>query len=354
MKMPLHLKLALINVIGLLIVVLVVDLAIRRIAAEYFATLVEKFGIAPRDAHDMFLAAVERYLFAAYIVGCLTSIALGYWLTRRSLEPLTLVMEGARQIAAGDYTVRICETNCGEVSDLAKVFNRMVESLVVTEQMRKDMVTNVAHELRTPLTNIRGYLEALTDRVIAPSSEVFGSLHDETLRLVSLADNLLQLARANAERNPLRIETVRLDEVILQTLQLFELKFSGKGLKVEKDLAAAETRIRADSGKLTQVLTNLLENAWRYSPRSGRVVVSARKLPMAIEVVVRNSSDAPVQENNSRIFERFHREELSQTLVPGGAGIGLAIVKEIVEGHGRSVGNCMANGDICIWFTWPA
>src|ERR1700675_3469628 len=103
MKLPLLAKLALINALGLFLVVLVIDLAVRMIAADYFATLVEKYNIAPREAHAMFLAAVERYLFAAYFIGCLTSIGLSYWLTRRSLEPLTVVMEGARQIAAGNY-----------------------------------------------------------------------------------------------------------------------------------------------------------------------------------------------------------------------------------------------------------
>jgi len=354
MKLPLLLKLALINAIGLLTTVLVIDLAVRRIAADYFSTFVEKYDIAPHDAHEMFLTAVERYLFAAYLVGCLGSIGLGYWLTRRSLEPLTRVMEGARQIAAGNYAVRIRETNCGEVADLAKVFNSMVESLVRTERMRKDMVTNVAHELRTPLTNIRGYLEALTDGVIVPSGEVFASLHDETLRLVNLADNLLQLSRADAGLNPLRIDTVRLDEVILQTLQLFDLKFAGKELTVTKELAAAEVLISVDTGKLTQVLINLLENAWRYSPQGGRVRISARKQPMAVEVRVSNTSDSPQHENSSKIFERFHREEPSRSQEHGGAGLGLAIVKEIVESHGGAVGSGVADGEISIWFTWPA
>jgi two-component system, OmpR family, sensor histidine kinase BaeS len=353
MRLPLLVKLAIINAIGLLVILLVVDLAVRMIAAEHFTTLVDKYNVPAREAHGMFLAAVERYLFAAYVGGCLVSLALSYWLMRRSLEPLTLVMEGARQISAGNYAVRVRETNCGEVSDLAKVFNRMVESLVATEQMRKDMVTNVAHELRTPLTNIRGYLEALSDEVIPPSKEIFSSLQDESLRLVSLADNLLQLARAEAEFNPLRIDTVRLDDVILQTLQLFELKIAEKELRVEKDLTAAAETIHADSGKLKQVLVNLLENAWRYSPQGSVLRMVTRRQPMAIEIRLTNSSAGPLSTDDGKMFERFHRSGQSGAQEQGATGLGLAIVKEIVESHGGAVGSQVASGEVTMWFTWP-
>ncbi len=352
MRLKLVWKLVIINLVTILIVVLVIDAALRGLAAAYFMTLVEQYNIAPDKAHRMFLAAVERYLFAGFAVASLISIALSFWLTRRALKPLLLIMEAARQIAAGNCAIQVDESVCGEMSELATTFNRMVESLIHIERLRKDMVINVAHELRTPLTNIRGYLEALMDYVIQPDQDVLASLHEETLRLVSLVEELLRQARTDAAGAFLRIETVRLDHMIEQNLQLFNLKFSSKQIHVEKNLAEAELEVRADSDKLAQVLINLFENAWRYTPPEGRVKVAAENLANSIRVTVSNTVENNLP-RHSEIFDRFYRTAEAPSQVHGGAGLGLAIVKQLVESHGGSVGCKTNDGDIGIWFSWP-
>ncbi len=354
MKLRLLWKLVLINFLVVLVVVAVVDAALRVLAADYFLTLVKEYNIAPEEAHEMFLEAVERYLLGAGAVACAVAVALVFWMTRRTLRPLTAVMRSARQIAAGDYSARVDETNCGEIGELATTFNRMVESFVHAERLRKDMVANVAHELRTPLTNIRGYLEALIDTVMEPSPEVLTSLHDETLRLVKLVEDLLQLARADAARTNLHLEAVHLKTAVLQTLELFQLKFAAKEIALSTDLDPADVTVRADADKLTQILTNLYENAWRYTRHGGRTSVAAVRLPNAVKVTVANTPEGDVQAAAAPVFERFHRDEKSRSRDYGGAGIGLAIVKELVESHGGAVGAEVVGDEKRVWFTWPA
>jgi signal transduction histidine kinase len=263
-------------------------------------------------------------------------------------------MRSARQIAAGDYSARVDESNCGEISELAHTFNRMVDSFLRAERLRKDMVADVAHELRTPLTNIRGYLEALIDSVMEPSAEVLSSLHDETLRLVKLVEDLLQLARADAARSDLRLESVNLQSIIQQTLELFQLKFANKNIGVSTDLADANLAVHADPSKLAQILTNLYENAWRYTHPGGRTSVAAKRLPNAVKIVISNTPDGTLRADELSIFERFYRDEKSRSRDYGGAGLGLAIVKELVESHGGAVGWETFNDGICVWFTLPA
>lgn len=353
MRLPLVWKLVVINIVSTLLMVTVIDVALRVFAADYFMTLAREHHIAPDKANAMFLAAVERYLLTASAVACLSATALSYWLTRRSLEPLMDVMAGARAIAAGDFKVRVRESDCSEVGDLARTFNRMIDSLATSESQRKEMVANVAHELRTPLTNIRGYLEALMESVVEPNQEVFASLHDEALRLVSLTENLLDLARVDSAQQRLQLEPVRLAELIQQKLKLYDIKFSNKQIRLERSLQAAETEVMADHDKLVQVLLNLFENAWRYTPPGGYVRVESLLDSGFVRVQTANTWAGPTRRDNSRIFERFYREEGSRSRDFGGAGLGLSIVKMIVETHGGSVGSDAGGGELRVWFRWP-
>jgi signal transduction histidine kinase len=143
---------------------------------------------------------------------------------------------------------------------VAAAFNRMVDNLQRLEQLRKTMIIDVAHELRTPLTNMRGYLEALMDGVTAASVETFASLHDETLRLTKLIDDLLQLAKADASRTTLRPQRVILPELIAQSLELFRSQYDIKGISVETSYAKGTEGVIADPDKLNHV--NVSAGTW--------------------------------------------------------------------------------------------
>ena len=201
------LKLLAINVPVVALVILVLWLVLDTLAADYFSVLMKEYRISPTDAHQMFIHSVHRYLLwtssGALILGALLS----FLLTQRVLRPLYQMIKTTRLIAEGDYTSRVSADSRDEIGELANAFNQMAASLHRVEQLRRDMVSNVAHELRTPLTNIRGYLEALQDGVVPPTQETFQLLQEETLRLISLVEDLLQLARADAARLSLNLRS---------------------------------------------------------------------------------------------------------------------------------------------------
>ena len=206
MRSYLILKLLAIHLAVIGFVMIIVWLSIDTLAAGYFVTLMDKYNISPEPAHAMFISAVHRYLVWAFIGAMALAVVLSFVLMRKVLAPLTRMNATTRQIAAGDFTARVPVNTRDEVGTLAKAFNRMAESLEEIENLRRTLMIDVAHELRTPLTNIRGYLEALNDRVLPLSDKTLSLLQDETLRLVQLVEDVLQLALADASHGKLNLE----------------------------------------------------------------------------------------------------------------------------------------------------
>ena len=209
MKRHLIVKLLAINLVVIGFVIVVVWLSINTLAAGYFVTLMEKYNISPEPAHAMFVSSIHRYLIWASLGAVVLSVVLSFLMMRKVLAPLTRMTAITKEIASGNFAVRVPTYSEDEVGQLARAFNQMAASLDQIQTLRRNLIIDVAHELRTPLTNIRGYLEALIDGVIPPSAETFGMLQEETLRLVSLTEDVLQLARADAARNDLQTPTNR-------------------------------------------------------------------------------------------------------------------------------------------------
>ena len=194
------------------------------------------------------------------------ALALSVVLMRRLLGPLTKMTGTAQRIAEGDYTGEVPVVSSDEVGRLSEAFNRMSASLRHTEQLRKKMVIDVAHELRTPLTNIKGYLEALADNVLTPSRETLLLLQEETLRLTSLVEDIMRLARADAARADLHRVEIEADSAIRSCWRSFRPQLDAKGIDVKVDPKQRDIRLSADPEKFSQVVTNLLQNACRYTP----------------------------------------------------------------------------------------
>jgi len=347
-------KLLGINILIIAFVIFIVWVAIDYLAAGYFMTLMEKYKISPTVSHEMFVSAVHRYLIWASLAALLLAGILSFLLMRRVLGPLRQMTEITRKISAGDYSGKVPMVSRDEVGQLAAAFNRMAEGLQRIEQLRKTMVVDVAHELRTPLTNIKGYLEGITDGVVPPSKETFRLLQEETSRLGRLVEDILSLAKADAARMDLHKTDLQVSRLILQGLDAFRPQLSARGIKVTTDFSEETFPLSGDPEKLAQVVTNLLQNAWQYTPQGETVRIFTRRTPGEVRFIFSNPGEGLSPKDLPLIFERFYRGEKSRSREHGGAGIGLAIVKELIEAHNGRVGAEHSDGETRIWFSLPA
>ncbi len=345
-------KLFSINLLVIGVTIAVIWLAIDYLAADYLSVLMEKYNVPHSMTHQMFLDAVHRYLLWASLLALACTLLFSFFLNRQVLRPLSQMTAITAQLAAGQYTERVLITTQDEVGQLGEAFNRMADSLARIEQLRSRLVSDVAHELRTPLTNVRGYLEALRDGVVEPATETFEVLHEETLRLVKLVEALLQLTKAEAAHMTLDLQEVVVRDLVDQTLALFQAPFEAKGIKVTSYVAADIETIWADVDKVSQALHNLLQNALQYVRPEGMVNLSVQHRTDCVWTVSNTGETIP-EDDLSLIFERFYRGEKSRSREHGGAGIGLAIVKELVQAHGGRVGATSADGINHVWFSLP-
>ena len=353
MKRYLIVKLLAVNLAVIGFVVIIVWLSIDTLAAGYFVTLMEKYNISPGPAHAMFVSAVHRYLLWASLAAVILAVVLSFVLMRRVLAPLTRMTVTTREIAAGNFGVRVPAVSQDEVGQLAGAFNRMAESLEKIENLRRSLMIDVAHELRTPLTNIRGYLEALTEEVLPPSKDTLSLLHQETLRLAQLVEDVLQLARADASHGKLESDSADLKELVESAAALFAGAFAQKSIVMQIYAPDDPVIVSVDRKRMGRVLRNLTDNAARYTPPKGRLDIRIEAGPRQVRVEYGNDAGDLSRTDLPYLFERFYRGEKSRSRRHGGAGIGLAIVKELIEAHGGTVGADLMDGRVRIWFTLP-
>jgi signal transduction histidine kinase len=318
-----------------------------------FEQLMAEHGAPVAEARQMFAETVTAFFVAGVAAAALASAALAILLSRRISAPLARLSAASRAIAAGDLRARVPREGPRELVSLTDSFNTMAERLEGQERLREEFVVNAAHELRTPLTNLRGYLEALRDGVIEPGRETFESLHEEVERLVRLSRSLDALAEGDLRARPPELREIDLAAAIDLAVELVQPAFEGRGIAWEVR-TPRPLRARANPDHVAQVLANLLQNATRYTPQGGRVSVSASARPADAVVSVTNTGDGIPAADLPHVFERFFRVERSRDRARGGAGIGLAIVKQLVELNGGQVGAGSTDGTTRFWFSLPA
>jgi signal transduction histidine kinase len=267
-------------------------------------------------------------------------------------KPLADVGAAARRVAGGDLAARVPRATPDELASLADSFNQMAAELEESERQRQDIIANTAHELRTPLTNLEGYLEAIRDGVIQPDRQTYESLLEETERLVRLAHSLDDLAtgdRADRTAHPVEVDLATL---LAAAVELARPTFEARRQSVERHWREP-LPARADPDQFAQVLANLLQNAARYAPAGGTVTLAAEQRHDSVLVSLSNGGEGIPASDLPYLFERFYRVEKSRDRALGGAGIGLAIVKQLVEGWGGRVGAESAPGRTRFWFSLP-
>jgi signal transduction histidine kinase len=309
-------------------------------------------GDSAEHARAMYDESVTTVVIAASVLAVVASVILAIVLGRMLARPLAEIGGAARRIADGDYAARVPREGPEELASLADSFNQMAASLERQESMRRDFIANAAHELRTPLTNLQGYLEALRDGVITADRATYESLHEEADRLVRLSRSLDALAEGDAGTSPPQAVELDLAAAIGSALELATPSIERAGLQLTVEVPAT-LPARADPDRLAQVLANLLSNAVRYTPPGGAVTVRAERRPGDVLVSVLNTGDGIPPDDLDRVFDRFYRVEKSRDRARGGAGIGLAIVKQLVEQGGGRVGAESRDGLTRFWFSVP-
>jgi signal transduction histidine kinase len=344
-------RIALACVLVVALAVAIIATGVLEVARTQFEQVMMKNGSSSAEANGMFQQTVSGIFAVAVLVAAALSILLAILLARYIARPLEDVAKAANQLARGDYRARAAEHGPTEIRSLATTFNAMADSLQRQEQVRRDFVAGAAHELLTPLTNLQGYLEGLRDGVVTPDQKVFNSLHEESERLVRLSQALLDLAEAPSRTAA--AENIDLRKVIESTVQLVAPAMDRRHIGVTINLPHSFV-VRSDPDHLTQVLFNLLQNAGRYAPEGGGVAVGAQSLGRQVRVSVSNSGSTIPPKDLPRIFDRFYRVDESRDRASGGYGLGLALVKQLVEAAGGEVGAESSRGSTTVWFTLAA
>jgi two-component system sensor histidine kinase BaeS len=285
------------------------------------------------------LGGAERNLRSALLraiagtagLAALLALVMGLAVARRITRPVERIITVTRAMAGGDRAARVGPVAApGELRELATAFDQMADTLDRQEQLRRDLVADVAHELRTPVAILQAGHEALLDGVVEATPDQLTSLRDEVLRLARMVDDLQTLAAADAATLQLSLGRCDLAEVTAAATDSLAGRFEAAGLTVERQLAPAW--VTADPRWLHQVVTNLLTNALKFTPADGRVTVrSGTQGPSAVLRVTDTGAGIPADEL-PHIFERFWRGR--QAAHTSGSGIGLAVAAELARAHG--------------------
>ncbi|MFQ5944323.1 MAG: ATP-binding protein [Anaerolineales bacterium] len=295
--------------------------------------------LAPRPSP---VAAVGQELllpliFRATLVALVASVVLAWLISRWVSAPLQKTAEAARSVAAGDYDQRLTHSGPDEAHSLATSFNEMVQQVQGSQQAMRDFVANVSHELRTPLTSIQGYAQAILDETAPDMKNAAGVIYEESDRLGRLVDELLVLARMDTGQDPLERKPVDLGAILTAIVERLTLKAASKNVQIHNDSISLPALI-GDGDRLSQVFTNLIDNALKHTPDGGEVRLKAETSSGWVSVHVDDTGLGIPPEELSRIFERFYQLDKARSgSGPRGAGLGLAISREIVEAHGGSL-----------------
>lgn len=271
----------------------------------------------------------------------LLAIVLSYYTSKRQSGPLLEMASAARRFAHGDFSARVAdEGREDEIGELTESFNMMAESLEKSEQLRSEFIANLSHELKTPMTTISGFADGILDGTISKDEQdrYLATISSETKRLSRLVRQMLQMSRIQSVDTPaLLSRSFNLSEVIMRTLLTFEGKITQNGLDVDAQLPEESIIVRGDEDSITQVVYNLLDNAIKFSETGTAIGISLWKHGGKAFVSIKNHGETISPQELPFIFDRFHKTDKSRSLDRDGVGLGLSIVKTILNNHNEDV-----------------
>ena len=289
---------------------------------------------------DAWGTASAVFITTATVV-MLLAIILTYYNSKRQSGPLLEMASAARRFAHGDFSARVAdEGREDEIGELTESFNMMAESLEKSEQLRSEFIANLSHELKTPMTTISGFADGILDGTIPKEDQdkYLATISSETKRLSRLVRQMLQMSRIQSVDTPaLLSRSFNLSEVIMRTLLTFEGKITQNGLDVDAQLPEESIIVRGDEDSITQVVYNLLDNAIKFSEQGTAIGICLWKQGGKAYVSIKNHGETISPQELPFIFDRFHKTDKSRSLDRDGVGLGLSIVKTILNNHNEDV-----------------
>jgi len=287
--------------------------------------------------HDFLLLGL-LLIFAGILSG-----SFGYLLANGITQSLRGLQKGAQQLAGGDFSVRVRLNEIDELSDVAEAFNKMADELErsfarqqALEQARRDLVAAVSHDLRTPLTSIRAMTEAMADGVVTEPAMVaryYTTIRSQIESLSNLINDLFELSKLESEQIELQLEPINLNELLSDVLESMQPQARSKNVSLRAIFSEDLPVIKAELVKIQRVLFNLVQNAIRHTPPNGSISLITKVAPQGVQVDIVDTGEGILAEDLPHIFEQFFRGEKSRSRETGGAGLGLAIAKRIIEAH---------------------
>lgn len=295
---------------------------------------------SPEEVH-----AEEAYGYATVIsiggalaVSALAALAVSFYFSRRLQRSITEVASAATDVAQGNYDVRVSSPRLGDDFDaLSTAFNQMASRLQTVDSTRQQLFGDLAHEIRTPVAVLEAYIEALEDGVRTLTPQTAAMLRDQTRRLVRFSNDVAALAKAEESSVSMSYANIDIDRLTHRCVAAAQERYDNKGVALRVRLQKALPPLWADEQRLSQVLGNLLENALRHTPSGGSVEVNCVRDGDRLRIAVADTGEGIAAEHVNRVFERFYRADTARDREHGGAGLGLAIAKALVEAHGGSI-----------------
>lgn len=286
------------------------------------------------DAESNFLKAIQQYILIAVALTILLAFIMSILFARKLTEGFHKLSLAAKSLKQHQHDIEIpLEDLSEEMKDLAISFNELAKSLAKEERLRKQFTWDLAHELRTPLATLRSQIEAYQDGIWEPTPKRLQQSHEELMRLVRLVNELEKLLAA--ENPQMKLEKVQIepDKILMRMYDSFSLSFKQKGVELFVRPSGLLSGFRGDNDRIIQILTNIINNALKYTPEGKSVVLSVVESDEMVGFSIGDEGTGIPEEDIQHVFERFYRGDKSRDRKTGGIGIGLSIVKALVEAH---------------------
>ncbi len=301
----------------------------------YIAIITPAFQPSPQETQ--FIKQTNRALSYASLAAIFLAIILGLLFTRTLLKPLASLNQALGKMEQGELLQQVQETSDDELGEVITGFNNMSNALAKANQHRKQMTADIAHELRSPLTVINGYLEALQDGTLAPTPERIEIIQQEVSQLNRLVRDLRTLSLADSGQLSINKDHINIDTLFQHLTDAYNLQAKSKNIELEFRKSNGFNTIFADEGRILQVFSNLITNALRHTNPGGKILVNARQKNDTTIIDLIDTGEGIPDDQLESIFQRFYRADPSRQSSSGESGLGLSIVKTLVEAHGGRI-----------------